>query len=314
MIWDGPTDLDPAKQNEIVEAWITRGVDSIAVSVVNGPGISSVLRKARSKGIKVITWDADAEPDARDFFINQATPQALGDTLADEANRILKGSGDFAIITGALTAANQNDWIKIHQTADRAVSEDSSDHGPAERRRPEPGVSGGADADEGLPGDETDHGDFGARGAGRGGGGEAVGAYGCEGDGAVAAEHVQAVCEGGDCGIGGALEYRRIWVIWWCRLLSRRRRAFCGAGSRRSKRAGWAGSWWTGIRCCWASLWYLPRRISISTTSEAVFSDQVTGPGLNNASALCSFHCSAHVFRLPLATSSSRWNNCHPTS
>jgi len=113
MIWDGPTDLDPAKQNEIVEAWITRGVDSIAVSVVNGPGISSVLRKARSKGIKVITWDADSEPDSRDFFINQATPQALGDTLADEANRILKGSGDFAIITGALTAANQNDWIKF---------------------------------------------------------------------------------------------------------------------------------------------------------------------------------------------------------
>jgi rhamnose transport system permease protein len=112
MIWDGPTDLDPAKQNEIVEAWITRGVDSIAVSVVNGPGISSVLRKARAKGIKVITWDADAEPDARDFFINQATPQGLGDTLGDEANRILNGSGDFAIITGALTAANQNDWIK----------------------------------------------------------------------------------------------------------------------------------------------------------------------------------------------------------
>ncbi len=112
MIWDGPTDLDPAKQNEIVEAWITRGVSSIAVSVVNGPGISSVLRKARSKGIKVITWDADAEPDARDFFINQATPQGLGDTLADEANRIMHGSGDFAIITGALTAANQNEWIK----------------------------------------------------------------------------------------------------------------------------------------------------------------------------------------------------------
>jgi rhamnose transport system permease protein len=113
MIWDGPTDLDPAKQNEIVEAWITRGVDSIAVSVVNGPGISSVLRKARARGIKVLTWDADAEPDARDFFINQATPEGLGDTLADEANRILHGSGDFAIITGALTAANQNEWIKF---------------------------------------------------------------------------------------------------------------------------------------------------------------------------------------------------------
>ena len=27
LLWDGPTDLDPAKQNEVVEAWITRGVD-----------------------------------------------------------------------------------------------------------------------------------------------------------------------------------------------------------------------------------------------------------------------------------------------
>ena len=23
LLWDGPTDLDPAKQNEVVEAWIT---------------------------------------------------------------------------------------------------------------------------------------------------------------------------------------------------------------------------------------------------------------------------------------------------
>jgi len=112
LIWDGPTDLDPAKQNEVVEAWITRGVDAIAVAVVNAPGLSTVLRKARAKGIKVLTWDADAQEDARDFFVNQATPQGIGETLADEANRITGGSGDFAIITGALTAANQNEWIK----------------------------------------------------------------------------------------------------------------------------------------------------------------------------------------------------------
>ena len=112
LIWEGPTDVDPAKQNEIVEAWITRGVSTIAVSVVNAPGISTVLRKARERGIKVLTWDADAQPDARDFFINQATPQGIGETLADEAAKILGGKGDFAIVTGALSAANQNEWIK----------------------------------------------------------------------------------------------------------------------------------------------------------------------------------------------------------
>ena len=112
LIWDGPTDLDPAKQNEVVEAWITRGVDAIAVSVENKQAISTVLRKARGRGIRVLAWDADAEPDGRDFFVNQATPQGIGYTLTDEAARILNGNGDFAIITASLTAANQNEWIK----------------------------------------------------------------------------------------------------------------------------------------------------------------------------------------------------------
>ena len=71
-----------------------------------------MLRKARQKGIKVLTWDADAEPDARDFFVNQATPQGIGYTLTDETARILGGQGEFAIITASLSAANQNEWIK----------------------------------------------------------------------------------------------------------------------------------------------------------------------------------------------------------
>jgi rhamnose transport system permease protein len=113
LLWDGPTDLDPAKQNEVVEAWITRGVDVIAVSVENKVGISTVLRKAKEKGIKVVTWDADAEKDARDLLINQATPQGIGYTLTDEAARIMGNKGDFAIITASLSAANQNEWIKF---------------------------------------------------------------------------------------------------------------------------------------------------------------------------------------------------------
>jgi rhamnose transport system substrate-binding protein len=112
LIWDGPTGLDAAKQNEVVESWITRRVDAIAVSVENAAGISTVLRKARQHGIPVVTWDADAEPDSRDFFINQATPEGIGNTLTDEAARLLNNKGDFAIITGAISAANQNLWIE----------------------------------------------------------------------------------------------------------------------------------------------------------------------------------------------------------
>ena len=111
LIWDGPTGLDAARQNELVESWITRQVDAIAVSVENRAGISTVLRKARDRGIKVLSWDADAEPDARDFFVNQATPEGIGRTLVDEAAALVNAEGDFAIVTGALSAANQNAWI-----------------------------------------------------------------------------------------------------------------------------------------------------------------------------------------------------------
>lgn len=111
LIWDGPTGLDAARQNEMVESWITRKVDAIAVAVENQAGISTVLRKARERGIRVLTWDADAAPDARDFFVNQATPEGIGFTLTDLAARLLSEKGDFAVITGALSAANQNLWI-----------------------------------------------------------------------------------------------------------------------------------------------------------------------------------------------------------
>ena len=113
LIWDGPTGLDAAKQNEVVEGWITRGVDAIAVSVENSAGISTVLRKARARGIKVLTWDADAAPDARDYFINQATPEGIGFALADEGARLLGGQGEFAIVTGPLASANQNAWMEF---------------------------------------------------------------------------------------------------------------------------------------------------------------------------------------------------------
>lgn len=113
LIWDGPTSLDASQQNELVENWITRGVDAIVVAVENKGSISTVLRKARQHGIAVLTWDADAEKDARDYFLNQATPEGIANTLTDEAARLMPNGGQFAIITGALSAENQNEWISF---------------------------------------------------------------------------------------------------------------------------------------------------------------------------------------------------------
>ncbi len=112
LVYDGPTNTDPAEQSRIVETWINRGVDVIAVAVENREGLSTALKKARAKGIKVVTWDADAEPDARDFFVDQATPEGIGQTLMDNAARVMGGKGEFAIISASLTASNMNEWRK----------------------------------------------------------------------------------------------------------------------------------------------------------------------------------------------------------
>ncbi len=112
LLYDGPTEPDPAKQNEIVETWITRGVDVIAAACENREGISTALRKAQAHGIKVVTFDADALPDARSFFVNQATPEGIGNALMDEAARLLGGTGEYAIITASLTAGNMIEWQK----------------------------------------------------------------------------------------------------------------------------------------------------------------------------------------------------------
>ena len=112
LLYEGPTAPDPARQNEIVEQWIQRGVDVIAAACENKEGIATALRKAREKGIKVVTYDADTLPDARDFFCNQATPQGIADALMEEAAKATGGKGEYAIITASLTASNMNEWQK----------------------------------------------------------------------------------------------------------------------------------------------------------------------------------------------------------
>lgn len=112
LLFDGPTNTDAAKQNEIVENWITQEVDVIAAAAENRDGLGSALKKAQAKGIKVVTYDSDVATDSRSFFVNQATAQGIGETLMDTAAQLCGEEGEFAIITATLTAANMNEWRK----------------------------------------------------------------------------------------------------------------------------------------------------------------------------------------------------------
>jgi rhamnose transport system permease protein len=109
--WDGPPSPDAARQAQLVEQWTTDGIDVLAVSVESSPRLTPALKNARAHGIKVLTWDSDAEPEARDFTIVHATPESVAHALSFEVVRILSGEGTFAAITSTLTSPNQNAWI-----------------------------------------------------------------------------------------------------------------------------------------------------------------------------------------------------------
>ncbi|WP_240611946.1 autoinducer 2 ABC transporter substrate-binding protein [Planococcus halotolerans] len=118
VIFTGPAFADAEQQIIIIEELIEDGVDAIAVSVNDPEKLAPILLEAKGKGIKVITWDADTLPHARDFFINMVDPETLGRHLMDILAWNTGEKGEFAIMTGALTASNLNEWlhwIKIQQ-------------------------------------------------------------------------------------------------------------------------------------------------------------------------------------------------------
>jgi ABC-type sugar transport system substrate-binding protein len=110
--YDGPTTNDVSRQTAMVEAWIARKFDVIAIAPNDPNAIAPALRKARKRGIKVITWDADSDENARDYFINQAENSAIAKTLMDVMAEGIGEDGKYIILTGSLTAANQNIWME----------------------------------------------------------------------------------------------------------------------------------------------------------------------------------------------------------
>jgi rhamnose transport system substrate-binding protein len=115
LIYDGPSDGAPEKSASMIEKWALQGVDVIAVSPNDPEVLAPAMKKAREKGVHVITWDADGAPGTREFLVNQATAQDIGCALVDTMAKDLGGdnaAGEVAIITATLTAANQNTWIK----------------------------------------------------------------------------------------------------------------------------------------------------------------------------------------------------------
>jgi len=118
LVYDGPTDGAPQASASLIESWTLKGADVICVSPNDPNVLASAMTKARQQGVHVLTWDADAPPASREFFVDQATAEQIGDAMVDTMAKDIGGAqptGKVAIVTATLTASNQNEWIKYMQ-------------------------------------------------------------------------------------------------------------------------------------------------------------------------------------------------------
>jgi len=108
---DGPTKANIDEQITFIDNYITQGVDGILFAANDPVAISPVLKKALSKGILVVGYDANSTPEARQWFVNQAQFNGIAKSLMDSMAKEIGETGSFAIVTSTFTTPNQARWI-----------------------------------------------------------------------------------------------------------------------------------------------------------------------------------------------------------
>lgn len=110
--YNGPTTADAAAQVKMIEDYISRGVDVIAVAPNDPAALSPVLKKARDQGIIVMDWDTPADKELVDLSVHQIDDKVYGEHNWDLlVEHMGSESGQYAILTGGLAADNLNTWI-----------------------------------------------------------------------------------------------------------------------------------------------------------------------------------------------------------
>ena len=108
---DGPTDANIDDQIQVIDSYITQGVNGILFAANDPVAIAPVLRKALEAGIYVVGYDANSEPDARQWFVNQAEFNGIGKSVIDSLVDQKGADASFGIVTSTFTTPNQARWV-----------------------------------------------------------------------------------------------------------------------------------------------------------------------------------------------------------
>ena len=107
----GPIGIKVDEEVAFVEDAITKKVDGLAVSNVNGEALNPVIDKAMAAGIPVVTFNSEAPGSKRIAFFGQELVQS-GRTAAQILEQYMGPKGKVLIITGEAAASWSQDREK----------------------------------------------------------------------------------------------------------------------------------------------------------------------------------------------------------
>ncbi len=109
----GPETASPDAQVSYINTVAQQGQDALILSANDPEALCDAIDEARSADVKVVTFDADTNPECRDLFVNQATAEGIAAKQLELISEQIGGEGEIAILSASANATNQNAWIEM---------------------------------------------------------------------------------------------------------------------------------------------------------------------------------------------------------